>query len=57
MKVYLSSVVIFTSACSYSFSSSVSDGEMLRVWEDLSGKYRMNYRDDNSHEYNEVSSL
>ena len=27
---------------------------MLRVWEDLSGKYRMNYEDDDSHEYIEV---
>ena len=30
---------------------------MLRVWEDLSGKYRMNYEDDDSHEYIEVHAL
>ena len=33
----------------------VSDREMLRVWKDLSGKYRMDYADDHSHEHIEVN--
>ena len=36
------------------FSFSVSDREMLRMWKDLSEKYKIDYADDYSHEYIEV---
>ena len=41
----------------YTFSFSVSDREMLRVWKDLSEKYRMDYTDDHSHEHIEVNVI
>ena len=34
-----------------------SDGEMLRVWEDMSVKYAQDPRKDRYHEYIEVSNL